>query len=564
MAYLILARKYRPQRFDEVIGQQHITQTLKNAITQNHLTHGYIFSGQRGVGKTTTARIFAKALNCKNDSSKKHSEPCNQCEICQAIMRGSSMDVIEIDAASNRGIDEIRTLREDVKFAPSSTKYKVYIIDEAHQITEPAFNALLKTLEEPPAHVIFIFATTSTQKIPPTILSRCQRYNFRQLSIAEISQQLIKIGEQENIKIDEQAIALIAHAAGGALRDALSIFDHVISFCGDNITSQNVISILGIVREDLLAEMFESIQQNDTKKLLQLANTAISLGYDPQSIVSGLQEYIRNIILYKVSPELVLTISDTKKLKLFSTNCSTEVLLRYINMLSNCVYEMRNAEQPSMILEVYCVKLTQKYIGLDELTSRLEILETSSVKPLEKKSPILTEINISDITVEKVRSAWNEILKEGERGKIKPRIVGCMTGSQIVTGDNGGFIIEFEDNYKMETVVKNKNLWLPELESKLGNRFEFTTRLKPINNIESENEELELPAIPPLATIEDEQVQSEHAHQQIEEVKQLANSKKSKKVDELFEKEPAVKMVVDIFDGKIAEGGEGGGEGVDD
>ncbi|MDO8734336.1 MAG: DNA polymerase III subunit gamma/tau, partial [Elusimicrobiota bacterium] len=229
MSYIVLARKYRPQKFDDIVGQEHITRVLKNAIKENRIAHGYIFSGQRGIGKTTTARIFAKALNCKERPKE---EPCDKCDSCREIVGGNSIDVMEIDAASNRGIDQIRDLRENIKYAPSSSKYKIYIIDEAHQITNEAFNALLKTLEEPPAHAIFIFATTSTQKIPPTILSRCQRFSFRPLSIKEISGQIEKIAEKENIKIDDKAVAVIARSVGGALRDALSVFDQVISFCG--------------------------------------------------------------------------------------------------------------------------------------------------------------------------------------------------------------------------------------------------------------------------------------------------------------------------------------------
>src|SRR3989339_6742 len=217
MSYIILARKYRPQKFDDIVGQEHIARVLKNALKENRVAHGYIFSGQRGVGKTTTARIFAKALNCKEGPKE---EPCNKCDSCREILNGNSIDVMEIDAASNRGVDQIRDLRENIKYAPSSSKYKIYIIDEAHQITEPAWNALLKTLEEPPSHAIFIFATTSTQKIPPTILSRCQRFSFRPLSIKEISEHIGKIAEKENIKIDAQAVAVIARSVGGALRDA--------------------------------------------------------------------------------------------------------------------------------------------------------------------------------------------------------------------------------------------------------------------------------------------------------------------------------------------------------
>ncbi len=557
MSYIVLARKYRPQKFDDIVGQEHITRVLKNAIKENRIAHGYIFSGQRGVGKTTTARIFAKALNCKEGPKE---EPCNKCDSCREILGGNSMDVMEIDAASNRGIDQIRDLRENIKYAPSSSKYKVYIIDEAHQITNEAFNALLKTLEEPPAHAIFIFATTSTQKIPPTILSRCQRFSFRPLSIKEISGQIEKIAEKENIKIDDKAVAVIARSVGGALRDALSVFDQVISFCGANITSQDVISILGSVKEDLLSEMFECIEKNDAKKLLQIVDKTVLLGYDPLNIVTDLQEYVRCVMLYKISPELVRTLSDTEKLELYSQNLSIDVLFRLVQILSDCIEQMKNAEQPSVILEVFCVKLTQKYIGLDELISRLENLESSSLnnreeteiteKNSEEKPASVKKSQTVQIPLEKVRSAWNEISKDG---KIRARVLACFSDAKISYQNDGKFVVEFEDAYKMETVVSNKHEWLPLMERKLDGKFEFIAKVSSSNNPEIEETEDEIP--PSENIIGNEQEETELPVGTYAQVSEKSSSVgKNKKSDTMSEpKTSAVKNIIDLFGGNVVD-----------
>lgn len=572
MSYIVLARKYRPQKFDDIVGQEHITPVLKNAIKEKRVAHGYIFSGQRGVGKTTTARIFAKALNCK---VREKEEPCNKCDSCREIVGGNSIDVMEIDAASNRGIDQIRDLRENIKYAPSSSKYKIYIIDEAHQITNEAFNALLKTLEEPPSHAIFIFATTSTQKIPPTILSRCQRFSFRPLSIKEISGQIEKIAEQENIKIDDKAVAVIARSVGGALRDALSVFDQVISFCGTTITSQDVTSILGCVKEDLLSDMFECIEKNDSKKLLQIVDKTVMLGYDPLNIAADLQEYIRCIMLYKISPEMVLTVSDMEKLKLYSQDLSIDVLFRSVQILSDCIEQMKNAEQPSVILEVFCVKLTQKYVGLDELISRLENLELSSapiaeIEP-EKKEPKIVKVEANaavlppprsasrsieetapvKIPLAKVRSAWSEISKDG---KIRPRVLSCFSDAKISEIQNDGtFVIEFGDLYKMETVLSNKDEWIHLMEKKLNGKFLFTAKVaSAAHNPEIEQTEEEIPASCTVISNEDDEAESS-IEISVPASLPAGKNKKSGAMASSKTSTATVKNIIDLFGGNVVD-----------
>ncbi|MDD8018316.1 MAG: DNA polymerase III subunit gamma/tau, partial [Bacteroidota bacterium] len=262
MSYQVTARKWRPMVFDDVIGQSHVSNTLRNALAQNRLAHAFIFSGTRGCGKTTTARILARAVNCLHP---KNFDPDNECEICKEIIDGRSLDVIEIDGASNRGVDEIRNLRESVRYTPTHGKKKVYIIDEVHMLTKEAFNALLKTLEEPPAHVLFIFATTELQKVPATILSRCQRYDFRRISIDEIVAHLKYISEQEKISIDNDSLLIIAKKGDGSMRDAQSIFDQVISFCGTTITSKQVGDALNIVDQELFFKVSDVIKAKDAK-----------------------------------------------------------------------------------------------------------------------------------------------------------------------------------------------------------------------------------------------------------------------------------------------------------
>jgi DNA polymerase-3 subunit gamma/tau len=602
MSYLILARKYRPQKFEDIIGQEHIWRVLKNAIKENRLAHGYIFSGQRGIGKTTTARIFAKALNC---AGRKNEEPCDTCNSCVEITRGSSLDVIEIDGASNRGIDEIRNLRENIKYAPSAAKYKIYIIDEAHQITVDAFNALLKTLEEPPAHAIFIFATTSPQKIPATIQSRCQRFNFRPVPVKDISGHILSLAKKENIKIDEPAAALIARSAGGSLRDALSVFDQVISFCGEKIDADTVVTMLGMVREDVLAGMMKCILENDSAQLLRVVDDTVAAGYDPLGVATDLQEYIRNILLHKISPDTAGGLADTEKLEYFSKNISADVLLRYIDMLSACLSQMRYAEQPVLVLEIFCVKLTRKYVGLDELVSRIEALESSepgsygddtddipagpeSENRQDIKSPaansgddtgrtagttaaipsdtkqkrasqakagkpaIETGSGIADIeaggaATAKIKKIWAELVSDR---KISPMLATCLIGSRIAGVNNGGAVVEFPNTTNMELVTSRKAEWLPLIEEKLGAKFDFTAQIASRANaaVNSDEEQVE------SEQNGEEDIVAEIEEQRAKDGEKGSAAEKSKTpAGEILEKEPMAQTIIDLFGGKIEE-----------
>src|SRR5512146_1653192 len=299
MAYQVLARKYRPQRFSDVIGQEHVTRTLKNAIEQQRIAHGYIFSGHRGIGKTTVARILAMTLNCRS-SDRPVAEPCGVCESCTEIRAGNSVDVIEIDAATNRGIDEIRELREGTRYRPARDRFKIYILDEAHQITDAAFNALLKTLEEPPGHVIFMMATTEPEDIPQTIRSRCQHFSFHAVRFDEIIGQLKSIAKAEGIEADDNALSLLAEAGDGSMRDALSIMDQAIACCGPSLTADAVRQLVGAVPSEILEELMNAVARNSSQDVLRHADRLLTEGHNPAHFARQMVRFLRNALVAKV------------------------------------------------------------------------------------------------------------------------------------------------------------------------------------------------------------------------------------------------------------------------
>ncbi|MEJ2054520.1 MAG: DNA polymerase III subunit gamma/tau, partial [Calditrichaceae bacterium] len=312
MSYVVIARRWRPQQFDEIIAQEHVSKTLSNAIANNRIAHAYIFTGPRGIGKTTTARILAKALNCEKGPTP---TPCNECASCKAITQGNSLDVLEIDGASNRGIDEIRNLRENIRFTPTMGQYRIYIIDEVHMLTKEAFNALLKTLEEPPSHALFIFATTEIHKVPATILSRCQRFDFKRIPIKTIINHLKHICDADNIKVEDDALLQIAKKADGSMRDSQSILDQIISFSGDKITFEDVAQALGVIHQDLYFNISELILEKDLKGIILQTQEIFNSGYDLTEFLMGLEEHFRNILITVStgSTELIETSEDYLK-----------------------------------------------------------------------------------------------------------------------------------------------------------------------------------------------------------------------------------------------------------
>jgi DNA polymerase-3 subunit gamma/tau len=377
MAYQVLARKWRPQVFQDVIGQEHVSQTLMNAIKTGRLAHAYLFSGPRGVGKTSVARIFAKAINCDQGEP---GVPCNRCRSCIEITDGSSVDVQEIDGASNRGIDEIRELRESVRYMPSSSKYRIYVIDEVHMLTLQAFNALLKTLEEPPAHVKFIFATTESHKVPVTILSRCQRYDFKRIPAADIVAHLKKIAEDEGIDIAVSGLGIIAREADGSMRDAQSLMDQVVSFSGQTVRDRDITDILGIIDRDIILEASAAILEGAPDRCLDIVERIYNYGYDIKEFYRALMQQFRNLLIRLIAPlnDLIeVSDSDKDEIKRQAEMAGKEKLHLLLNFLINREEDLRFTSHPRLVLETTMVKLCSlgDVLSFEELLKRVAALE---------------------------------------------------------------------------------------------------------------------------------------------------------------------------------------------
>ncbi|MDI3311703.1 MAG: DNA polymerase III subunit gamma/tau, partial [Thermoanaerobacterium sp.] len=359
--YQSLYRKYRPRSFGEVLGQNHIVRTLKNQIKSGRIGHAYLFCGTRGTGKTSVAKIFAKAVNCPNS---RDGEPCNKCQICESANNNSLMDIIEIDAASNNSVDDVRELRDNIIYAPSSCKYKVYIIDEVHMLSGSAFNALLKTLEEPPQHAIFILATTEPNKIPATILSRCQRFDFKRISSKVISQNIKKIAQDSQINIDSRAIALIAKHGNGSMRDAISILEQCASY-NDVLTYDDVCDILGTVNDDTLFALVNSLNDRDGKETIKQIDKLMLYGIDVNNLVKALLSFLRDVIVYKTcgaeSEEILETeINDViKKASLFDMAFLSNALEKLMDLQG----KIRYAQSPRIMLEITLLKLINPEIS---------------------------------------------------------------------------------------------------------------------------------------------------------------------------------------------------------
>ncbi len=439
MSYTVFALKWRPQDFESIVGQEHIIGTLKNAIQRGRLAHAYLFTGPRGVGKTSCARILAKALNCKEGPTLK---PCQKCPACLEINQGRSLDVIEIDGASNRGIDEIRALRENVKFSPTQGKYKVYIIDEVHQITPDGFNALLKTLEEPPEFVKFIFATTHPQKVLPTIISRCQRMDFRRITVIEIIDQLEKIARQERITVDAEVLAAIARSSDGSLRDAESVLDQLVSFSQENISLKDVLAVLGLVEQDVLFTLTDKIIQKDPAGALKLFNRIIDEGKDPGVFLVNFIEHFRNLMVAKVSQ------ADTKLVDLPQEICdrlfeqsqamSLEEIFTAFNILIATQEMTKRLDSQRIPLEISLVRLAHNRAEARSTTvvkSGQPVLPNLTAVPMPQKIDLTDKKNqpaqqkivqpereipapIVSVTLEKVKEIWGSVVNNLSKIKM--------------------------------------------------------------------------------------------------------------------------------------------------
>jgi len=485
MEHQSLYRKWRPQTFEDIIGQKHITQTLINAISLNRISHAYIFSGPRGVGKTTTARILAKSLNCEKGPTP---YPCNKCERCIRITNGYSMDVMEIDGASNNGVDSIRELRSKVNFAPAEGRYKIYIIDEVHMLSQGAFNALLKTLEEPPPHVIFIFATTDSHKIPNTILSRCQWFNFRRISLADIVTKLKMIVKDEKLNIDDKTLNIIARSSTGSMRDAESALDQIIAYCGKDITSQSVREVLGIIEEEVFFDFMEAIIKNDTLRGIEIINRTSDLGEDASQFIKNLMEYVHNLSLAKVCQKEILNLKgiiteDRERLLKQSKKIKLEKLFNIVNYLTEVERKMRYTRHPWILLEMLVIKFTagENYFlkevkeekdkhfsdfsakknvsGSDEknTVTREEAPPKKKIRDKVKtKEDFPTQAKEVSADLD-FNQAWTKILNKIK--KTKMAVYSFIIANNLITIENNKLIIGFNKKYTFhkESLEKQNN-----------------------------------------------------------------------------------------------------------
>ena len=469
MSYQVLSRKWRPQNFGDVVGQGHVTQTIQNAIKLERIGHGYIFTGPRGVGKTTVARVLAKVLNCKNP---KENNPCNVCGHCEEITDGRNMDVLELDGASNRGIDEIRELRESVKYPPNSGNYRVYIIDEVHMLTKEAFNALLKTLEEPPAHVVFILATTDPHKIPQTILSRTQRFDFRRISIELISNHLVEILNREDINFEDEAINLIAKKADGSMRDSLSLLDQVIAYSGDKLEVEPVRSSLGIIHDSLYINLFSGIATKNISSILSELDGLFNGGHSINDFISGFNEIMRNALVTASGVDIkTLPVEITEMVSGSNSIFHKMDLLRILELSMNFETKLRYVQQPQIALESLFIKLASMdscVVVRDVLAGNVKIDSTQNSEPVvmvekpkvvvQEKPEVLTKV-VKDIPEP---DSDQEVIGESPKvatekiAEPKPKI--DLTLQKIIDGW-GNVIIETEKiNAKISNLLEEVKL----------------------------------------------------------------------------------------------------------
>lgn len=462
MSYTALYRKFRPANFEDVKGQEHIVTTLKNQIKADRIGHAYLFCGTRGTGKTTVAKIFAKAVNCEtpNDGS-----PCGTCAACRSIGAGTSMNVIEIDAASNNGVDNIREIRDEVSYSPTEGRYKVYIIDEVHMLSIGAFNALLKTLEEPPSYVIFILATTEAHKIPITILSRCQRYDFKRITIDTIAERLKELMTEEQITVEERAIRYIAKTADGSMRDALSLLDQCIAFyLGKTLTYDNVLEVLGAVDTEIFSEMLRKVLKKNIVGLIQQLEELIMQGRELSQFVSDFTWYLRNLLLVKASDQMedLLDVSaeNLKRLKEEAEMADTETLMRYIRIFSELSGQVKYAAQKRVMIEIALIKLCKPAMeqNLDSVLDRIKQIEeqlekgiavqgTSNVPQMQLQTPLQSEPVQPKIIPKAIPEDVKEVVRNwyGIINEMSAGVKAYLKNAKLSLGAENQLLIIFED-----------------------------------------------------------------------------------------------------------------------
>lgn len=464
--YQALYRKYRPKTFDDILGQDHVTRILKNQVKSGNIGHAYLFSGTRGTGKTTAAKVLSRAVNCLNPID---GNPCNECSVCKGILDESLMDVIEMDAASNRKIEDIRELKEKIIYPPSVAKYKVYIIDEVHMLTNEAFNALLKTLEEPPKHLIFILATTEPERLPQTILSRCQRFDFKRITNNDIITNMQTILDIMEIKVERRALELVARNSDGAMRDALSLLDQLIAYDNKNITYEDCINILGITSSDLIFELVDAINEKDLGKSLEILERVILEGKDIQQFVKDLTYHFRNLMISKVSknPEELIFTEDVDKYVTQSKKFQLDEILRCLEILRDTDSNVKWALQPRIVLELAIVKMIESDVTISEdkksTKKEKDIKEGIKEEPKEKLSTKVEgskkEPNVPQNTDEEkfslkyVKTQWPKIMQIIKSKKIS--IYALIMEGEVQRVDANRIIITYKEGFEFHKNAVN-------------------------------------------------------------------------------------------------------------
>ncbi len=542
MTYLVLARKYRPQSFEEVIGQEHITTTLSNAIKTNRVAQAYLFAGPRGSGKTTCARILAKTMNCQKGPT---SNPCQKCNSCQEITSGSSLDVIEIDGASNNSVDDIRNLRENVRYAAAGGKYKVIILDEVHMLSNSAFNALLKTLEEPPPHVIFVFATTEPEEVPETVLSRCQRFNFKRIALPDLLETVKGIAHKERIELEEEAAFILAKRAEGSVRDMLSLLDQVVSFSGQKVSAEIILQTLGLVDQEIFFQLNQAILKKDAQAGISLIHQVIDSGADIKEFVLGLTEHFRNLLMAKISDNdlSLLPAVYAERYQKESNDFTAEDLLRMIKITTDLELALKTGE-PKIHLELGILKLIKmdSTVLIEELLKKLE--NPSETSPTAKNLPAAEksktpayenptllgtyEVETAaenpsakiELNLESLLKIWEKVI---EKVKEQNAPLGTFLKEGEILELKGNFVtLEFAKDraFHKQQIEKRENLSL--IEKILSDIFGQNLKLRLVLNANKAN---------PTA----------------------AGAKKKMDIEELAKNEPLVKNILETFEGEIIQ-----------
>ena len=546
--YQVLARKWRPQQFDDVVGQEHVTTTLKNAVEQNRLAHAYLFVGPRGIGKTSTARIFAKALNCVKGPTV---TPCDECDNCKEITEGRSLDVLEIDGASNNGVEQVRELRDTVRYAPARSKFKIYIIDEVHMLTTQAFNALLKTLEEPPAHVKFFFATTEPQKVLPTILSRCQRFDLRRIPANLIVSHLKKIAKKEKVEIDDAALAAIARGAEGGLRDAESTLDQLIAFCGNKIAEVDVLSVFGLVAHDKIAALTDAILDGETIKALKVLKELDEIGKDLQRLVADLLDHFRNLLVVTLGEEGItsLQLPDTELglLKAQAKRTDSDAVLRIIDALAAAEGRLRYALSKRVFFEIALVKAVKArdMTGIDGVLKKLNELKAGGAvtavpaapQPAPARArPVPGAETAAPATSAALDEAWDYAVEH--LGKAVPMAKSYLVGTRPLGMQGNVLVVGFDPEFadRKELADRPRNIEI--LQAKLKEKLRMDVALKfqatePGNSPAPRKASASVPAKPVGAS------------------KPAAEPAK-KNLDD-FKNDPLIKKALEIFKGTIVD-----------